>query len=605
MTPSTFLLIPCVLAGRGSGHLKRMIALRRSLEASGASAILFLGPGREGGRSGADLARAFSLREGEWTGGEGYPAGRYDMIVFDGYRTDPMLFEAFRRSGFCVGIDEGGPARPRFDYLIDILPRVAKKDPANVQDALRFLDLPPRSRDFPASTAKVLVSMGGEDEGALGPLIAGDILSKGPEGLRVDLLKGALSSYRGRIPPGVNALDPLPDLKSRLAEYDLVVTIFGLTAYEALAGGAAVLLRNPSAYHERLSRIAGFPTLGIGGVGGHKLSSLLRDPAALSAALAPAREKLDAARGSGASGSGTEALASFLRSLDLPGLPPERACVACFGEKKRGSGGALWRDPGRSYFRCPACGSIRLSRVAENPIAYDESYFFEEYRRQYGKTYLEDFPVLRRMARSRLDAIRRLSGPLEGKRVLDIGCAYGAFLLEARESGCSVFGMDPAPEAVEYLRERLGIDAIQGYFPDDRLSRMGREDPFDVVSLWYVAEHLPDLGAALASIRGMLKPGGILAFSTPSASGVSARFNPEGFFRSSPMDHLSILSPRSSRRALSAAGFRLRAARSTGHHPERFPFRRPVTAGAKYDMLSAVSRLFALGDTFEAYASNT
>jgi 2-polyprenyl-3-methyl-5-hydroxy-6-metoxy-1,4-benzoquinol methylase len=606
MKPASFLLIPCVRRGRGSGHLKRMVALRRCLEADGAQATLLLGSGRSGERGSQEIVQAFSLKAGEWMDGGRSVDQRYDVIVFDGFATSRGSFEKFRRSGFCVGIDEGGPARPEFDYLIDIMPRLKKKDPANLSNALRFLELPERARTFPTEIKKILVSLGGEDSAESGPRIASAILKSDPSrGFEVDLLKGPLASYSEPTPDGVHGMDAQADLKSRLKDYDLVVCIYGLTAYEALACGTAVLLCNPSPYHEALSQAAGFPSLGSGGFDKKKLAGFLSDPQSLAAALRPARERLDAALSEPGAGNGPAGLSSFLRSFDLPALPPERACVACSSEKERAKGSARWRDPARSYFECPACASIRLARVGENPICYDEGYFFEEYRRQYGKTYLEDFPALRRMARSRLDMIQKLSGPLSGKRVLDIGCAYGAFLLEAKEAGCSVFGIDSAPEAVEYLRGALGIEAIQGYFPDDRLADEARRAGFDIVSLWYVAEHLPDLSVALASIRGLLKPGGMLAFSTPSASGVSARFNPDGFFRSSPMDHQSILSPRSSKRVLEEAGFRFRATRSTGHHPERFPFGRRVTAGMKYDMLNAVSRLFALGDTFEAYASNT
>jgi 2-polyprenyl-3-methyl-5-hydroxy-6-metoxy-1,4-benzoquinol methylase len=120
--------------------------------------------------------------------------------------------------------------------------------------------------------------------------------------------------------------------------------------------------------------------------------------------------------------------------------------------------------------------------------------------------------------------------------------------------------------------------------------------------MWYVAEHLPDLASALGSIRGLLRKGGVLALSTPSGSGISARFSPDGFFRNSPMDHMSVLSPKSLRTALRLAGFSLKAVVSTGHHPERFPLGATVTRGLKYDIVMAASRLLAWGDTFEAYA---
>ncbi len=46
-------------------------------------------------------------------------------------------------------------------------------------------------------------------------------------------------------------------------EHDLVVTSYGLTAFEALAAGTPVVLLNPTRRHEKLSRRAGLASLGV------------------------------------------------------------------------------------------------------------------------------------------------------------------------------------------------------------------------------------------------------------------------------------------------------------------------------------------------------
>jgi len=56
---------------------------------------------------------------------------------------------------------------------------------------------------------------------------------------------------------------------------------------------------------------------------------------------------------------------------------------------------------------------------------------------------------------------------------------------------------------------------------------------------------------------------------------------------------------------LARYGFRLVKTVSTGHHPERFPLLGAFAKSKKtviYRVLLKVSRLFSLGDTFEAYA---
>jgi SAM-dependent methyltransferase len=190
------------------------------------------------------------------------------------------------------------------------------------------------------------------------------------------------------------------------------------------------------------------------------------------------------------------------------------------------------------------------------------------------------------------------------KRLLDIGCAYGPFLVAAKEAGFSPAGLDPAEDAAAYVRETLKLEAHQGYFPQTGAAALGGEASFDVVTLWYVIEHFREPRRVLAEVRRLLKPGGVLAFSTPSFTGVSGRKNRKDFLEKSPPDHWTIWSPQLCGKLLRDSGFRLRKIRVTGHHPERFPLLGPFarSGGPLYAVLLLLSRIFRLGDTFEVYA---
>ncbi len=59
------------------------------------------------------------------------------------------------------------------------------------------------------------------------------------------------------------------------------------------------------------------------------------------------------------------------------------------------------------------------------------------------------------------------------------------------------------------------------------------------------------------------------------------------------------------KKALALAGFKVKKIAMSGCHPERFPLLGKFAADKNsrlYSMLMAVSRIFALGDTFEVYA---
>ncbi|HSR08075.1 MAG TPA: methyltransferase domain-containing protein, partial [Bryobacteraceae bacterium] len=59
-------------------------------------------------------------------------------------------------------------------------------------------------------------------------------------------------------------------------------------------------------------------------------------------------------------------------------------------------------------------------------------------------------------------AVQRLGISPKGKRVLDVGCAGGAFLVAAREMGFAVTGIEPARWMAAYGRENYRLDIRDG-----------------------------------------------------------------------------------------------------------------------------------------------
>ena len=278
--------------------------------------------------------------------------------------------------------------------------------------------------------------------------------------------------------------------------------------------------------------------------------------------------------------------------------------------------------PEKTYRRCPACGIIYLTRLDAPSVKYDKDYFFDSYKRQYGKTYLEDFPNLLEAGRRRLTHILNAhlcafvppcDEFMQKYSLLDIGCAYGPFLAAAAEAGFNPAGIEPVEDAAHYVREKLGFACWQGFFPDalpeefrTQSNSETNPEPFDVISLWYVIEHFEEPGKMLNEISRLLKNGGVLAFSTPSFSGISGRKSLRSFLKNSPPDHYTVWSPLACKKILKQYGFELRKIVVTGHHPERFPllgrFVKTGSEGPLYRLLLFISRLFSLGDTFEVYA---
>jgi SAM-dependent methyltransferase len=115
--------------------------------------------------------------------------------------------------------------------------------------------------------------------------------------------------------------------------------------------------------------------------------------------------------------------------------------------------------------------------------------------------------------------MRRLKLDARWRRLLDVGCAGGAFLVAARRYGFETVGVEPGRWLASYARNRHLLDIREGVL------KPGMFDPcsFDVVTLWDVLEHLPNPHDTLAAAASLLQPGGLLLVNYPDIGSLAAR----------------------------------------------------------------------------------
>jgi len=104
-----------------------------------------------------------------------------------------------------------------------------------------------------------------------------------------------------------------------------------------------------------------------------------------------------------------------------------------------------------------------------------------------------------------------LPTPRPGDRLLDVGAGRGALAVAASAKGFAVTATDAAPGMVSRLTadhpelDAHVMDAAHLEFDDDT---------FDVVTAGFVMHLLEDPAAALREAKRVLKPGGLIAFTT-------------------------------------------------------------------------------------------
>ena len=97
--------------------------------------------------------------------------------------------------------------------------------------------------------------------------------------------------------------------------------------------------------------------------------------------------------------------------------------------------------------------------------------------------------------------------------LLDVGCGYGFFLLEAKRNGWQVFGTELSHIAVNYARENQNLPDV--YFSD--LSDIEFSvDKFDAINLTNVLEHVPSPTVILENCASKMANGGIILIRVPN-----------------------------------------------------------------------------------------
>jgi SAM-dependent methyltransferase len=133
-------------------------------------------------------------------------------------------------------------------------------------------------------------------------------------------------------------------------------------------------------------------------------------------------------------------------------------------------------------------------------------------------------------------------------RLLDYGCAAGYFLQVAQADGWQIAGVELSSEMAREAQTLLGVPIVSDL---DQLP----PDPFNVVTLWEVIEHLPRPIDELRRLRERLRPGGALMLSTPNNGHWQAAREPEAWTGYQPPSHLLFFTAATLADALRRAGF--------------------------------------------------
>ena len=107
-----------------------------------------------------------------------------------------------------------------------------------------------------------------------------------------------------------------------------------------------------------------------------------------------------------------------------------------------------------------------------------------------------------------------LSGTWKNRKTLDVGCGFGEKSTMMSALGALVIGLDIADDAVNFMNEKLKIEAYHTVIEEFE----GSKDFFDIVTMFEFVEHPLDPLRSLEVAVDKMKPGGLLAIVTPNGT---------------------------------------------------------------------------------------
>lgn len=148
-------------------------------------------------------------------------------------------------------------------------------------------------------------------------------------------------------------------------------------------------------------------------------------------------------------------------------------------------------------------------------------------------------------------------------RALDIGCATAFGLSLFKSCGWDVLGIDPSQKCVELSKKYYDVRVIKGFFNPKVLQK---EEPFDLIILCHVLEHLVNPEQAIKDITSLLSEEGLVYIEVPN---LLKPYAPKCYFG---FEHVNFFTPTSLSNIMGVNGFSSSELYTFDNGPQFSPF---------------------------------
>ena len=148
--------------------------------------------------------------------------------------------------------------------------------------------------------------------------------------------------------------------------------------------------------------------------------------------------------------------------------------------------------------------------------------------------------------------LKMINGLMNHKgKILDIGCGTGDLLSVCEKDGWDIYGVEPSKKAADLARSKV---ASSGSIVSD-LNGLENNVTFDVITMWHVLEHVPNLMEYIEVLKNLLSKDGHLIVAVPNFKSYDAVYYKEFWAAYDVPRHLWHFSEKAIRHIFGKSGF--------------------------------------------------
>lgn len=229
-----------------------------------------------------------------------------------------------------------------------------------------------------------------------------------------------------------------------------------------------------------------------------------------------------------------------------------RSCFLC---NKKGPHSSFVKL-GHQISKCPNCGLYSLDFDGDYQkfitTYYSKGFFTGGKLYRAYADYSGDKKIILRNMRKYLTVIKKFK---KNGRLLDLGCAMGFLIEEAKKWGYDAYGVDISEYAVKIARKLVGESLVKLGKVEDLEKLFVRNNDFDIITMFDLIEHLQNPKEVLLKIGRVMKPDAVLVIQTGDAGSFWARIMGKNWHFFAPPQHFYFYSQKNMRELLRQSGY--------------------------------------------------